>query len=195
MGRTATLYKNGVAVTNQRRRSWRTLTGQPLLASAAPFLPLARAAGGVAMYSSALSPARLAAHYTAATTAPATYVTTVQADSPVLYYRFREPSNHRRPISALWAARQTGLFQVGIAPGGAGPTRRLPGLRGRQQLRERSRNRPQRAGSPVEFQHGCADHFRLDQTLDQRAKSVPPASSYVTPGTPMRGSPWISMAA
>ena len=36
------------------------------------------------MYGSALSAARVAAHYTAGTTTPATYVATVQADSPVL---------------------------------------------------------------------------------------------------------------
>ena len=55
-------------------------------------------AAETALYTSALSPARIAAHCdTAATTAPATYAATVLADAPTLYQRYQAPA---QPLAA-----------------------------------------------------------------------------------------------
>ncbi|MGH7973765.1 MAG: LamG-like jellyroll fold domain-containing protein, partial [Limisphaerales bacterium] len=89
-GTTATLYKNGVAVSSGTPAGY---VGN----ISAPFSVGTRSdnnfnwpgkAAEVAMYNGALSAARVAAHYNAGTTAPATYGTTVQADSPTLWWRF-----------------------------------------------------------------------------------------------------------
>ena len=75
----------------------------------------------VAMYGTALSAARVSAHYTAATTTPASYVTTVQADSPVLYYRFAEPADVTAANIGTLGSAATGKYGVGTVPGVAGP--------------------------------------------------------------------------
>jgi len=74
-----------------------------------------------AAYSGALSAAQVAAHYTAATTAPSSYATTVLADSPVLYYRFPEAADVAAANIGTLGSAATGKYPVGTTPGAAGP--------------------------------------------------------------------------
>jgi hypothetical protein len=83
----------------------------------------------VAMYAGALSAAQVSAHYTAGTTAPATYVATVQADSPVLWYRFREAPEVTALNISTAGSSLTGRYQYTTVPGGPGPrTPAYPGF-------------------------------------------------------------------
>jgi hypothetical protein len=121
-GTTATLYRNGVAITNAPAAYVANVSG--------PFTVGSRSdnnfywpgdAAEVAMYGSALSAAQVATHYSAATTTPASYVTTVQADSPLVYYRFREAMN---PMAANLGSRGTaadGIYVYNAKPGVTGP--------------------------------------------------------------------------
>ncbi len=82
-----------------------------------------------AIYGTALTGARVSAHYTVATTTPASYVTTVQADSPLLYYRFREASDVNAANLGTLGTAATGKYQLGTTPGVAGPRQpAYPGL-------------------------------------------------------------------
>jgi hypothetical protein len=74
----------------------------------------------VAMYTGALSQARVSAHYTAATSA-STYATAVQADSPVLWYRFQEPASAVAGNSSTLGSSLNGKYAYGTTPGQAGP--------------------------------------------------------------------------
>src|ERR1039457_2131193 len=58
-----------------------------------PNFPWPGKAAETAMYSTALSSTRVAAHYTAATTAPGTYAATVLTDAPLLYDRYTESAD------------------------------------------------------------------------------------------------------
>ena len=120
---TATFYTNGVVAMSGQPTGWvpntdgdttfgcRSDTGYPWPGLQAE----------VAMYGAALSQARVSAHYSAATTTPSSYVTTVQADSPVLYYRFRESNEPPTANIGTLGSAANGLFQAGITPGVAGP--------------------------------------------------------------------------
>jgi hypothetical protein len=127
-GTTATLYENGVVAQSQATTN--TLNGGFVANVDAPLTVGCRSslnffwpgeAAEAATYTSALSAARVSAHYTAATTAPATYVTTVNADSPVLFYRFREPADVTAANLGTLGSAATGKYGVGTAPGVPGP--------------------------------------------------------------------------
>jgi hypothetical protein len=75
----------------------------------------------VAFYSGALSGGQITTHYTTATTTPANYKTTVQADSPVLYYRFNEPDYALAVNSGTLGSAGNGLYGLGTIAGVAGP--------------------------------------------------------------------------
>ena len=126
-GTTATLYEDGVAVTNYAAAfvanvDTQTSFGMRCDGSAtAPSYPWPGQQAEVAMYSTALSATRVAAHYNAGTTAPATYAATVQADSPVLWYTFLEPPDVIAANSAPTGSSFNGLYQYGTTPGQAGP--------------------------------------------------------------------------
>jgi hypothetical protein len=84
----------------------------------------------VAYYGSAVPNGNIANHYTVATTTPANYATTVQADSPLVYYRFQEfdvPAAN----SSLAGSALDGLYFYDAKAGVAGPrTPDFPGFDG-----------------------------------------------------------------
>lgn len=121
-GTTATLYENGVAVTNHTAAFVGNVDAQTTFGCRADnnfYWPGQQAE--MAMYSGALSAARVSAHYIAGAATPANYVTTVQADSPVLYYRFRETSAVPAANIGTLGSAATGTYQYGTTPGVAGP--------------------------------------------------------------------------
>jgi hypothetical protein len=78
-------------------------------------------ASELAYYNSALSAARVSAHYTAATTAPATYGSTVQADAPILYWPLSTPADPVAANSGTLGSAANGLYIYDAHPGVAGP--------------------------------------------------------------------------
>lgn len=125
------LYVNGVAVGYPVTNAFAANTVTPLRiggganeGSGAFFWP--GRIDEVAIYNTALSPARVAAHHQAGTNAaPATpYEQVVLADGPVGYWRLNEPA---APPLAVATNRGTlgslanGTYQAGTAPGDAGP--------------------------------------------------------------------------
>jgi Concanavalin A-like lectin/glucanases superfamily len=74
-----------------------------------------------AIYTSAISATRIAAHYTAATTAPATYASAVLADSPVLYQRYQAPPNAIANNSGTLGSAGNGLYLADASVGAPGP--------------------------------------------------------------------------
>ena len=88
-------------------------------------------AAEAAIYSGALSANRVAAHYHAATTAPATYASTVQGDAPLLYDRFQEPPDVIVTAADIGSGGSAldGTYSVGTTPGTPGPRPNLyPGF-------------------------------------------------------------------
>ena len=75
-----------------------------------------------AMYPAALPANRVAAHYTAATTAPATYASTVLADAPVLYDRYKAPPNATIANSGTLGSAYDGLLLPDAHAGSPGPS-------------------------------------------------------------------------
>jgi hypothetical protein len=121
-GTNATLYENGIAVTNHTATYVANASGQ--------FSVGVRSDNGfyfpgeiaeVAMYTGALSAAKVAAHYAAGTTAPATYASTVQGDSPLLYWRFTEPADPVAANLGTLGSEDDGLYISNAKPGVAGP--------------------------------------------------------------------------
>jgi hypothetical protein len=125
-GTTATMYTNGVVAMSGAPAGYvgnvDIQTSFGVRSDNSFFWPGQQAE--VAMYTGALSAARVSAHYTTATTTPANYVATVQADSPVLYYRFREASDVTAANIGTLGSAATGKYAAGTTPGVAGP--RLP---------------------------------------------------------------------
>ena len=78
-----------------------------------------------AIYPAALSAARVAAHYTAATTAPTTYSSTVLADSPLLYDQFKAPATAVATNSGTLGTSYNGLYLADEKISFANP-KRLP---------------------------------------------------------------------
>ena len=74
----------------------------------------------IAYYNSALSGTRLAAHYSAATSA-ATYSSAVQADAPVLYWQLSTPADPPVVNSGTLASAANGIYIYDAHPGVAGP--------------------------------------------------------------------------
>lgn len=75
----------------------------------------------VALYKTGLSAAQVANHYTTATTTPANYSTTVLADSPALYQRFREAADPPAANLGTLGGAASGLYIYNVAAGAAGP--------------------------------------------------------------------------
>ncbi len=78
-----------------------------------------------AIYPTALSAARVAAHHTAATSAPATYAATVLADNPLLYDRYQAPPNAVITNSGTLGPADNGILLAdaqAAAPGPRPPT-------------------------------------------------------------------------
>jgi hypothetical protein len=121
-GTTATLYENGVAVTNNTAAYVGNVDNQTTFGCRgdnAYYWPGQQAE--VAMYGVALSAAQVAAHYSAGTTAPATYAATVQADSPLLWYRFLEAPDVAALNSSTAGSALNGTYAYGTTPGATGP--------------------------------------------------------------------------
>lgn len=76
-----------------------------------------------AVYDTALSPARIAAHYQAGTNAsPATpYSQVIQADAPAGYWRFNEPGDPPAANLGTLGSAGTGSYTYDATPGVAGP--------------------------------------------------------------------------
>lgn len=83
----------------------------------------------VAVYNSVLTPAQIAAHYSAATSNATGYAAQILADNPVAYWRLDEPSlppyvPYAATNSGSWASAQDGAYStVGSTSGVAGPLR------------------------------------------------------------------------
>ncbi|MGC9942812.1 MAG: LamG-like jellyroll fold domain-containing protein [Verrucomicrobiota bacterium] len=121
-GTTATLYENGVAVTNAACAYVPNVSGPfnvGVRSDGSYFWP--GKAAEVALYTNALSAGRVAAHYTAGASAPSTYATTVEADSPLIYYHFSgAPDPTATDLGSLGSAAD-GLYIYDAVPGVAGP--------------------------------------------------------------------------
>jgi len=88
-------------------------------------------AAEAAMYPIALSPTRVAAHYSAATSAPSTYAATVLADAPVLYDRYQAPTQPLAANLGDLGSAGNGLYLADAFAGAAGPrTPTYPGFDG-----------------------------------------------------------------
>jgi hypothetical protein len=81
-----------------------------------------------AIYNTALSPARIAAHY-AATASPAAYAAAVTPDAPVLWDRYQEPIDPPAANLGSSGVTNAGLYVYHALPGQAGPRpASFPGL-------------------------------------------------------------------
>ncbi len=122
-GTTATLYTNGVIADSGTPSAYvGNVDAQFSIGSRSDnsfYWP--GQAAEVAMYTTALSAARVASHYTTATTTPANYVSTVQADAPVLYHRYREASDVTAENLGTFGSALSAKYQVGTTPGQVGP--------------------------------------------------------------------------
>ncbi len=74
-----------------------------------------------ALYPTALSAGTIAAHYAAATTAPATYASTVLASSPVLYDRYQAPPTPPAPNLGTLGSAGDGIYLAPAIAGSPGP--------------------------------------------------------------------------
>jgi hypothetical protein len=122
-GTTATLYKNGAVAQSAAPLGY-------VANVSAPFSVGERSGTGfywpgkvaeVATYTGALSAARVSAHYTAATSAPATYAATVGTDSPVIYWRFQETPDPIAANSGSLGAGANGSYAYNALPNQTGP--------------------------------------------------------------------------
>jgi YD repeat-containing protein len=114
-GINGTLYVNGTQVAQASLGSFTPQTTYPVnigrRPSGSPPVYFAGAIGQAAVYKGALTAARVAAHYSAATTVPA-YTSAVLADAPVAYYRMNDGGGATTgfglwPISSTDANGQT----------------------------------------------------------------------------------------
>ncbi len=133
-GTTEKMYTNGVQAASASSPGYVIDPTTPLIIGNGPEVS---GAGGsawdgaiddVAIYPQALSVSQVAAHYAAASSG--TYVSTVQADSPSLYFRLNEPQPATPPDYTTFpvannygslGAAANGLYQPGTAPGVMGP--------------------------------------------------------------------------
>jgi len=122
-GTNATIYTNGVAAMTGIPTGFvgnvDTETSFGCRSDNAFFWPGEEAE--VAMYTGALSSTRIAAHYNAAINTPGSYVSTVQADAPVLYYRFPEASSVVAADIGSLGSSANGIYQYGTTPDQTGP--------------------------------------------------------------------------
>ncbi|MCL4789693.1 MAG: immunoglobulin domain-containing protein [Verrucomicrobia bacterium] len=121
-GTTAALYMNGVQVTNAPAAYVPNVSAAFTVGCRSDnTFHFPGEAAEAAMYTTALSPAQVAAHYNAATTAPATYAATVLADAPVLYHRYQEPIDPPAANLGTRGAAANGLYIYNAQAGVNGP--------------------------------------------------------------------------
>jgi len=128
-GTTAILYTNGVAADTETTTT--NVAGLGYVPNVSgPFTVGVRSSinfewpgqvAEAALYPGPLSAARVAAHYSAATSAPATYVSTVLADSPLLFDQYQAPVQPVAANSGTLGAAGNGLYLADAAPGAPGP--------------------------------------------------------------------------
>ena len=122
-GTTATIYTNGVAAMSAVPTGYVPNVDGPFTVGVRSDLAY-EWPGNVAeaaMYPSALSASRVAAHYAAATTAPATYPATVLADTPLLYDRYQAPPNATLNNSGTLGSADNGLLLADAHAASPGP--------------------------------------------------------------------------
>jgi Concanavalin A-like lectin/glucanases superfamily/Immunoglobulin domain len=129
-GTTASLYTNGVLAQSAVLTNYPAGSVKYVPNVDAPFtvgirsslnFPWPGQVAESAMYSSVLSATRVAAHYTAATTAPGTYASTVLADAPLLYDRYTEPADVSSANIGTLGSAANAKYQFGTTPGVVGP--------------------------------------------------------------------------
>ncbi len=123
-GTTAKLYKNGVLGSSVTTNAYVGNVDAPFTIgcrSSLNFFWPGKVAE-VAEYNTALSAARVAAHYTTANTTPASYAATVLADAPLVYQRYREPLDPPAANLGTAGAAANGLFIYDAQAGVAGPS-------------------------------------------------------------------------
>ncbi|HEY9172677.1 MAG TPA: LamG-like jellyroll fold domain-containing protein [Verrucomicrobiae bacterium] len=123
-GTTAVLYTNGVAASSFSTNAYVPNLGAAFSVGCrsdnAWYWP--GKAAEAAIYTKALSVDRIAAHYAAGTTAPATYVATVQADAPVLYQRYTEAGAPPAANLGTLGAAANGAYIYDTTAGVGGPS-------------------------------------------------------------------------
>lgn len=122
-GSVGALYMNGVLITNAPAAYVAPLSAPFTVgcrSSISQFWP--GKAAEVAMYNTALSAGRVAAHYTAGMTAPASYQATVLADSPVCYQRYQEAGAPPAANLGTLGAAGNGAYIYDATAGVSGPT-------------------------------------------------------------------------
>ncbi|MEO6035944.1 MAG: LamG-like jellyroll fold domain-containing protein, partial [Verrucomicrobiota bacterium] len=75
-----------------------------------------------ALYGGSLSASRVSSHYAAGINTPASYSSTVLADSPVLYHRYQAPAQAPTANQGTLGSAGNGLFLADAKAGVAGPT-------------------------------------------------------------------------
>lgn len=123
-GTTATFYKNGAVADSQPTLGYVGNIQAPFTIgcrSSLNFFWPGKVAEA-AEYNTALSAARVSAHYTTATTTPANYQATVLADAPLVYQRYREPIDPPTANLGSAGAAADGLFFFDAQAGVAGPS-------------------------------------------------------------------------
>ena len=129
-GTTACLYTNGVLAQSGTPTANATTGLRYVPDDNQPFTMGCRSslnffwAGNVAqtaMYGSSLSAAKVAAHYAAATTAPATYSATVLADAPLQYNKYIAPPQPAALNLGSTGSANTGLYLADAGVGAPGP--------------------------------------------------------------------------
>lgn len=122
-GTNAVLYTNGVAAMSTVPTGFVPNVDAPFTVGVRSSLNF-EWAGNVAeaaIYPSALSATRVAAHLTAAHTAPSTYAATVLADAPLLYDRYQAPPNASIANSGTLGSAYDGLLLPDAHAGSPGP--------------------------------------------------------------------------
>ena len=124
-GTTASLYTNGVlaqSLSSSTYSAYVPNTDQPFTVGARSTLNYNWAGNAAlpALYGSALSATRVAAHYAAATTQTA-YTSVVQADSPLLYQTYLAPLTAPANNLGTLGSAGNGLYIPDASPAAAGP--------------------------------------------------------------------------
>ncbi len=122
-GTTATLYTNGVVASSGVPAGYVPNVNAPFSVGERSDIAFnwPGNVAEVAMYPGALSQARVTAHYTAATSAPGTYASTVMADSPLLYDRYQAPPTPVAVNSGTIGSAGNGLYLADAVAGAPGP--------------------------------------------------------------------------
>ena len=128
-GTTAKLYTNGVVADSEVTTT--NLAGAGFVPNVdGPFtvgirsslnFPWPGQVAETALYPGPLPAARVAAHYSAATTSPGSYASKVLADTPLLYDRFQAPVQPVATNLGTLGSADDGLYLADAMPGAPGP--------------------------------------------------------------------------